>query len=60
MADGGVVLVEFEKLSFLEEEDCVPEILFDFPDTFRLISSKELPVLLFKRGECFPCTGRDV
>jgi hypothetical protein len=32
VADSSVVFVEFVKLSFLKEEDCVPEILFDFPD----------------------------
>jgi len=57
VADSSVVFVELEKLSFLEEEDCIPEILFDFPNQVSLVVRRlGLPVLFFKRGKCFPCT----
>ena len=48
MADGSVVFVEFIELSLLEEDDCVPQLLFNFP------------ILLFKRSEIIPRHGRDV
>lgn len=53
-----IILIQLEKLAFLEEEYCIPEILFNFPDCQK--SERILPILLFERGEIFPCAGGDV
>jgi len=51
VAYSGIVLVEFEKLSLLEEKDSIPKILFDFPET---------PVSLVEVGEYQYCFSKAV